>query len=181
MTRLLTLSLAASVLALAGCKQEPDKPKTGEEVVAEAAKMTKPQPGLYKSTIKLDKLEIPGVPAKDVEQLKGLMTGSAQGREFCLTKAESEKGFEDFGKKLAQGQCTYDRFEASTGSLDAKLSCKTGQDMNSTIELKGTMSETSSQMTMKMHNSAPGMPGREMTMEAQVTSERIGDCPGGNS
>ena len=172
------LPLAVFALGLAACQKEPDQPKTAEQVKVEAAKMTRPEPGLYKSTMTISALQIPGMPPKETEQLKTMMTGTAQAREFCLTKEESERGFEDFGKKLAQGKCTYDRFEADSDSLDAKLTCQTAENTTSTVELVGTFTGTNSQMKMKLNAAAPQMAGQSMAMEAEVKSERVGDCPG---
>lgn len=163
-----------AVLALGACK---DQPKTQEQVKQEIAQMPKPKPGLYRSTSKLTGFEVPGMPQAQQDQFKQVFS-QAQGRDFCLTKAEADKGYEEMTKKIAEGDCTYDKFEASGSSLDAKMTCKTGQNMKATIEMKGTMSAEGSQMTMKVQQAAPQQPEKTMTITAEVASARVGDCPG---
>lgn len=161
-------------LALAGCKQEP---KTADQVKEEIAQMPKPKPGNYRSTSKLISFEMPGMPQAQQDQLKQAFS-QAQGRDFCLTKAEADKGYEEMTKKLAEGNCTYDKFEASGKNLDAKLTCSTGKDMKATVAMQGEVSEEGSKMTMTIEQSAPQLAGKTMKMVAEVASTRTGDCPG---
>jgi hypothetical protein len=163
-----------AVLALTACK---DQPKTADQVKQEMAQMPKPKPGLYRSTSKLISFEVPGMPQQQQDQFKQIFSQQT-GRDFCLTKAEAAKGYEEMTKKLAEGKCTYDKFEASGSSLDAKMSCETGKDMKATVAMKGTMSTESSQMTMTVEQSSPQLPGKSMKITAEVASTRVGDCPG---
>lgn len=163
-----------AVLALAACK---DQPKTADQVKQEMAQMPKPKPGLYRSTSKIVSFEMPGMPPEQQKQLQQVFS-QQQGRDFCLTKAEADKGYEEMTKKLAEGNCKYDKFEASGGALDAKMTCATGQNMTATIAMKGTMTPESSQMTMTIEQSGAQLPGKSMKMVADVASTRTGDCPG---
>lgn len=174
----LTLPLTA-ILALTACNKAPDAPKTADQVKAQVDQMVKPQPGQYRSTSKLVSFEVPGMPAAQAERMKG-MFASSQGRDFCLTAEEADKGYESMTTKLAQGNCSYDRFEAAGGALDAKLSCQTGKGMTATFEMKGTMTPQGSQMTVMVNQSAPGAPagavGGGVKMVMEVASQRTGDC-----
>jgi len=163
-----------AALAFAGCK---DEPKTADEVKERMAQMPKPKPGLYRSTSKIVSFEMPGMPPEQQEQLKQVFSQS-QGRDFCLTKADADKGYEEMTKKLAEGNCSYDKFEANGGSLDARLSCTTGENMKAVIGMKGTMNPEGSQMTMTIEQSSPQLAGKTMKMVADVSSVRTGDCPG---
>lgn len=163
-----------AVLALTACK---DEPKTVAEVKQEMASMPKPKPGLYRSTSKLISFEMPGMPQAQQDQLKQVFS-QAQARDFCLTKAEADKGYEEMTKKLAEGNCKYDKFEASGSSLDAKLTCETGKDMKAVVAMKGDVTTEASKMTMTIEQSAPQLQGKSMKMVAEVASTRVGDCPG---
>lgn len=163
-----------AALALTGCK---DEPKTADQVKQEMAAMPKPKPGLYRSTSKLISLEMPGMPQAQQDQLKQVFS-QAQGRDFCLTKAEADKGYEEMTKKLAEGKCSYDKFEANGSNLDAKMSCETGKDMKATVAMKGDISAEGSKMTMTIEQSAPQLAGKTMKITAEVASVRTGDCPG---
>lgn len=174
--------LAAPLLAaaaLAGC-DAADEPRSQAEAEEAARQMVKPLPGLYKSTSRLVSFEVPGMPPAQAEQMRKMFSTTEQGREYCLTPAEAEEGMEGALKKLADGKCTYDRFNADGEVLDAKLTCETGKDMKATIAMKGTMSAEGSQMTMEVEQNAPGAPGgMAVKMVAEIASERIGDCPKG--
>lgn len=178
MRSIIILPLVAA-LALTACGRD-DKPKSEEEVKDAMANMVKPKPGLYRSTAKLISFEVPGMPPAQADRLKEVFSQQT-GREVCLTKAEAEKGYEEMTKKLAaEGKCQYDRFDARGGTLDAQLSCETGKDMKATIGLKGTISEEGSEMRMTVEQKAPNLPnGGAVKMEAEVSSQRIGDCPSG--
>ena len=81
---------------------------------------------------------------------------------------------------MAQGKCSFDQFNATSGTLDAKMTCQTGKGMTGTYQMHGTFSATGSQMAMKVNQSTAGqiagMPGAGMVMEAEVINQRIGDC-----
>lgn len=168
-----------TVLALSACSKEPDGPKTAEEVKAEMADLAadaRPEPGKYRTTIKILNIAIPGMPADQAQKMQGMFGGSGQSSEHCLTKEMASKGFEEFGKHAAQGNCTYDSFSAGGGKMDAVLTCKTAATVSTRSELHGTFTTTSSNLSMKTESSGDGLPGGKMTMEAEVTSQRIGDC-----
>jgi hypothetical protein len=170
------LPLAALALTLAACNKAPDTPKTAEQVKAEVAKMDRPEPGKYRSTMKIIDVSIPGMPADRMAQMKNMFGASGKTMEFCLTPQEANKGFEELNKRAAEGNCTYESFTAGGGTLDAKMTCQTGKGMTTTSELHGSYSPTKSDLTMKTDTSGAGMPGAGMHMEAQVINERIGDC-----
>lgn len=176
MRLLLAVLPLALGFGLAACNQKSETPKTSEQVKAEVAKAERPQPGQYRTTIKVTDFSIPGMPAERAAQMKGMFGDTGKTIEYCLTKADADKGFEEVNKRAAQGDCTYDRFSASGGKIDAKMTCKTAQGMTMAYEMQGTFSSTASQMSMKSDTSMPGMPGRGMHMEAEVTNQRIGDC-----
>lgn len=176
MRRLIIVLPLISALAMAGCSKEPEGPKTADQVKVEASQLIKPLPGQYRTTMKITNFAIPGMPPEKSAQLKGMFSASGKSNEFCLTPADANKGFEEFSKRMAQGKCSFDKFDASSGALDAKMICQTGKGMTGAYEMKGTFTATGSQMAMKVNQSAPGMPGGGMMMEAEVTNERIGDC-----
>lgn len=176
MRSLILLPLAAAIV-LSGC-QKHSGPPSDAEVKAKIQSMVKPQPGEYESTAKLIKFDVPGMPPAQAEQVRNMFASAAQGRKYCLTKEEADQGYEQATKKLAQGNCKFDRFDADGGHLDAKLSCQTEQKASSTVEMKGTMSPTGSDVNMKIDQAGTQLPGGRMNMEMQVTTKRVGDCQG---
>jgi hypothetical protein len=183
MRRIATLSfIVGSAAALAACGSSG--PKSEEQVKQEISKIERPMPGQYKSSIKITKFEIPGLGQKEAEAFKGLMSGTAQTRTYCVSKEESDQGFKEMTKQFEKGKCNYDRFDATGGRLDAKMTCETGKGMSSTIEISGTTTSEGSNMVLKMQNSAPAGtnafgPGAmgNANIEMEVSNARIGDCP----
>ncbi len=176
-------SLAAvAVLALAACGGEARKPVTADEVIAEAGELEKPRPGQYRTEVELIEFSVPGLPAAQAEQLKGMMGGvSAEGTAFCLTEQEAGKGFEDSIRKMTEGtggmKCEFADFDVDGGKIDAALSCSGQQGLSAEIALAGTAGAESSAMRMTMVQKAAMIPGGEIRMEMTMNSRRVGDCP----
>lgn len=171
--------LASLALPLAACgkKQESNGPKSMEEVKQEAAKLDRPSPGQYKQTMEIMQIDVPGMPPQAAEQMKAMMRKS-QVREFCLTREDSDKGFRDMYKDVGKrdGQCTWSRFDANGGKLDAQMNCKAPQGGSGLITLAGTVSETGSDVTMSMDMSGAAQPMGNMKMTMHMTTQRLGDC-----
>lgn len=176
MRSIFVLPLAAAAF-LTAC-DSADEPKSPKQVQKEMTGLDRPTPGLYRTTSKVVDFQVPGMAPAQAEKMRGMFSTDGEGSEYCLTKEEADKGWEEATKKLAEGNCKYDRFEASGGKLDAKLSCETGKDMQSSIEMKGTMTSEGSQMTMAVDQSAAGLPGGGIKMILEVASQRVGDCAG---
>lgn len=171
-----TAPLAAALL-LAGCGKSGEGPKTPEQAAAEASKMAKPEPGKYRSSVKVLEFDIPGMPAAQAEQMKGMMGGKeGQATEFCLSAEDASKGYEEMVKKSSQGNCTFEKFKVASNTLDAKMTCDMGNGMKSDMTMNGTTSSTGSKIVMDINNTAPQIPGGKMHTKMEVTNERIGDC-----
>ena len=167
--------LAAAIL-LAGCGSD-NGPKTPDQAAKEAAKMERPQPGMYRSTVNVLEFDIPGLPPQEAEQMKQMMgRQKTQSHEFCLKAEDVEKGFEQMIKKSADGNCTFERFNASANTIDAKMTCDMGEAGQSVMSMTGTTSSTKSRMVMDIDHENPSIPGGTMHTKMEVTNERIGDC-----
>lgn len=175
---------ACAVLALSGCgdkSSDPSKPKTADEVIAEAGKLVKPQPGQYTTKATLIDFTVPGLPPEQADRMKAMM-GDVAGKtsSYCLTKEEADKGFEESVRKLGEGEggmkCTFDKFEADSGKLDAALSCSGKGGMKATMKMDGTVTPTSNTMHMDMTQEAAAIPGGKMHVEMRMESSRTGDC-----
>lgn len=175
MTRITIVALAGAVL-LAGCSGgNADADGNGEVSVKEAAKaakgeMPRPQPGLYKTTVTMTGLEIPGLPA----DMEGHGAGMTTTVEDCLTEDEVGKGFEELVKQGQDGDCTYDRFNVADGKIDAVMVCKS-QGRSARMEMTGTTTSTSADLSAKMAMEFDG--AGKGTMTFTTKHERVGDCP----
>lgn len=173
----IVIALTATAL-LGACQQAKDEAKSPEAVQAEvaAAKIAQPQPGQYRMVTKITDLAIPGMPPEMAAQAKGMFSATGQTVEYCLTPEDAAKGFEEMTRRSAEGNCTYERFSAQDGKLDAAMTCKTGQGMVTKSEVAGTFTPTGSELTMKSEATAPDMPGGAMKMAGSISTQRIGDC-----
>lgn len=170
---------SAATLALAACDKADKGPKTVEQARAEAKQLERPEPGKYKQTTKITKFEVPGAPPEMAAQMKTMMQGQGQDTTYCLTKEDSDKGFEEMFKQVQQGDCKYDRFDASSGTIDAVMICKTGPGGGTArLAIKGTVSKTGSSVSVNVDQSGEKEAAANAKIAMQVSSERIGECDG---
>jgi hypothetical protein len=171
-------TLALTALALAGCDKADTGPKTMEEAQKEAAKLERPQPGLYSQTMKVTKFEVPDAPEAMKEQMKAAMEQAAQTTEFCLTKDMSDKGFEEMFRDIGKGgECKYQRFNVSGGKLDAVLDCESKEEGKGTITMAGNVGSDGSDVTVEINTANPASPVGNSVIGMQMVSKRTGDCP----
>ena len=181
MRLVLLLAVATAVLALSAC-DKPDKgPKSMEQAKAEASQLERPDPGQYSQTTKITKFDVPGAPPEMVAQIRKMMEGQGGNLEYCLSKADTEKGFAEMFKKGAQGDCTYDRFDASANTIDAVMTCKAGEGGSARMTMNGTVSSTGSKVTVNVEQKNDKSPMGNANIAMELETKRIGDCkPGGD-
>jgi len=167
---------AIAALLLSGCSgRNADADGNGKVSVKEAAEkargeLPKPQPGLYKTTVTMTNIEIPGMP----DSMEGHGAGLTRTIEDCLTEEEVEKGFEALVKQGQDGECSYERFDLAGGKLDAVMVCD-AQGRKARMEMTGTTTATSADLEATMAMAFDG--AGEGTMSFTARHERIGECP----
>ena len=175
MRNLLFVSAAALGLAACGGGTSADADGDGEitsaELADKASEMVKPQPGQYRASTELVDLEAPGAPPEAVEMMRGVLSNSF---EYCLTKEEAERGFEDMARQSQDENCTFEKFDVDGGAIDAVMTCAGGDQGNMRMTMQGTGGRTSSEMTMTMEGNIPGQGEGKMVMK--TNHERIGEC-----
>ena len=172
----LVVATAAAALSLAGCKKNSVEANNASvETVAKkvAASSIKPKPGEWTSTVKIEKMDIAGIPPQAKAMMQQRM-GQAQTASTCLTQAQTDKPDASFFQQAAK-DCTYDHFSMNGGKIDAKMTCKRGAT-SQTMTMTGTYGEESYNLAINTQGEAqPGMP---MSMTMSVASKRTGDCTG---
>lgn len=169
-------ALWAGALLVAACSgggevdADGDGAISGSEAAGAAADMPKPEAGLYRATITMTGIDVPGMGA-DMQGHGGGMTTTS---EYCLTPADVEKGFEDMMKRGQDGSCRYEKFTAAGGQLDAVMLCQTNEG-EARMEMTGTATRTASQFDASMQMDLDGKGNGTMRFSAK--HERIGDCP----
>lgn len=177
MRSILLLSAAAAVFTLGACNSADKGPKSMEEAKEEASQMERPDPGQYRQVTKITKFEVPGAPPQMVEQIKKMMEGQNNNLTYCLTKEESDKGFEEMFKKGREGDCKYERFDASSSTIDAVMVCDAGQGGTMRMTLNGTVKATGSKVNVNVEQKGGQQPMGNANIAMELETNRIGDCP----
>ena len=164
-----------AVLVLGACGKSATEEKAAESAALDKAAEVafQMQPGKYRTSVAVQKVEIPGMPAKIAEQMKAMMSKNSTS-ESCITPDRAAKGVEVMKEQMAKGQCTFDKFEASGGTVDASFSCKSGDQMTVKATSKGSYTPTGSVIQATGDMTGPG--GKTIHIEHVITTERIGDC-----
>lgn len=176
------VAICLVALPLAGCsKAENGDPASGAASTAAAdpatavqAAVFQFQPGQYRSTVSIDKIEIPGLPAGAGERMKAMMEKS-RSIEYCLSAEDAAKGTDAMKEHMAKGKCRFERFEASGGTVNSEMVCEGGQGASLRTTSSGTYTPTGA--VVKGRGEMVGPAGRSMRIEETVTMERIADCP----
>jgi len=169
--------LALSAISLSACgKSGSDSGGGGQSAnpTKAAAEMAfQFQPGQYRSTVTIDKVEIPGMPAAAAAQMKGAM-GKMGTFDYCITPEQAAKGMAAMKEHLAKGKCQWEKFEASGGTVDSVMVCEGGRGGSIRTASHGTYTPTGAVMQGAGDVAGPG--GKGMHIEETIKMERIGDC-----
>lgn len=173
------LTLFAAAAALAACGEE--RQLTGEEVLAEARALERPEAGLYTTTTELVEFSVPGLPPDQADRMRTQMSGlSNEAQPYCLTEAEAEKGYEDMLRQIGEAandmSCTFSRFDADPPRLNAELGCSGAMGISADLAMAGTTTAEGFDLTMDMEARNRLIPGGTMEMRMKIQSDRIGEC-----
>jgi hypothetical protein len=172
----LVLCLAAG-LALSACGSDKGVDAKGESPEAVAAKVAAsgmtPKPGRWQASLKLESMDMPGMPAGAHEAMSKSL-GTTQTYFTCLTPEQASKPDASFFQKSAAG-CTYDHFTMAGGKIDAQMNCQPGRGPTR-MAMTGTYGEDL--YDIKIRGSGEMAKGMTMNIALAVTSRRVGDCDG---
>ncbi len=162
--RVLILGAAAAIVAVAGAGVA-----TGDLSAQVIEDEMRPMSGHYRASISLVSAEIPDAPPQMADMMGQLMNRDF---DYCLSPQDIEEGYRSMMNRSQQGDCSYQRFRAVDGEIDAEMVCNVdGRQMN--MSMQGTGSPTSSDVTMMMSGDFGVGPG-SLTM--RVVQQRTGDC-----
>ena len=174
----LALPLFAAI-AITGCSKGgvEAKNESAESVAKKvAAADIKISPGHWESTMKFEKLEMPGMPPQAQAAMQRAMATS---RTFasCLTPEEVNRPNAGFFGSHETG-CTYKHFTMAGGKIDAEMICD-----RSAGQMRMTMQGTydADNYTMRVSNQGTMAPGKTMNTTMAMTAHRTGECTGKES
>ena len=179
--------LAVAATALAGCQSAEEKraAETGEievtnaptdqvsKLIKAAAPRTAVKPGLWTAQLRIEAVDVGpgGDSAKQLALAKGLERNATE----CKT-AEQLKPFDIEKLENAAGKCTFIRYVAKDGKVDAKIQCSKPNTPATAILINGTTTATGFDVAIDNQTGAAGQPGySRVTMRS--TGSRVGECP----
>lgn len=172
-----TILLLSLALPLAACGSEPtvrEENASVEEVSERVREASREQglirPGKWVSTVSIEEVSIPGMPADTAERMKSMLA-QTRAVESCLTPEEAKQPNATFFS--GNEQCRYDHFTMTGGKIDAVMRCQQDGAMQ-VMQMEGTYSPGSYQMRMRSTTEGPG--AEPMTMQMNVEAERVGEC-----
>ena len=175
-SRTVAITALAAALALTGCKKAAvDEKDADPGTVASkvAAADLKPQPGRWESTLKMESMDMPGMPPEAKAMMEKSM-GTARKLATCLTPEQAARPAADFFNQGSSG-CKYEHFTMADGRLDGAMTCQHGPEVMK-ITIAGNYAPDSYEVHTDSKVSMPG--GKAMTSSMTMTSHRVGDCKG---
>ena len=165
-----------AVLSLAGCKKssvEADHASMQQVASAVGASDNAFHPGRWESTMKMEKMDIPGMPP----EARAMMAKSPAMARIVTTCLTPEMAAKPDGKffNQANADCVYDHFSMSGGKMEATMSCN-GRTGKLTMTMNGTFTPDQYEVHTTSQQQMPG--GQPMSVAMTVTSHRVGDCTG---
>ncbi|MBS0480904.1 MAG: DUF3617 domain-containing protein [Proteobacteria bacterium] len=170
------ICITALGLGLGACNKASEQTAGANKAADAVAAADKPQPGKYRATTKVTAVNIPGMDPANADRMKAMLGSTARSTEYCLTKAQADKGFEEMTRRAGEGACTFDNFTAQGGRIDGKMTCKGRAGQAATLEMHGTYSGTGSQIAIKSDMAAASGPVQAVHIESEIKTERLGDC-----
>ena len=157
----------AGALFLAGCQQpEQQTAANGSEESsgASAAEANGAaiqfEPGQWQMVTRITSVDMPGMPADAAK----MMTGRTNSVSHCMTEEQA---------KSAPGELL---MKSTGGRLDAAMTCKNEQGGQSKVRMSGDYAPTQYSATSQVTVTVPG--AEPMTMNAEVSGKRVGECQG---
>lgn len=133
------------------------------------------EPGNWKSTMGMEKFEIPGAPAEIQRQATAMMA-QTQSMEACMTAAQAKLGVRDFSRSMQQGDCQMNDFTSGGGKMSGTMDCKSGSMGATSMKMEGTYTEQKVEMRLAGAVLQPSLPGGKANIAMKISSERTGDC-----
>ena len=127
-----------------------------DQLREEAALLTKPKPGLYRSNVSLKEFSADGFSPQDASRVKDrFLSLEKEETTLCLSPEEAEDGFDKFIEQIGPGNCSVERFETSAEFINAAMVCSGEGGVDSRISVQGRGSEEQSRITLEIQQSIP--------------------------
>lgn len=143
---------------------------------------TTPQPGEYQQTVKISKLDFPGIEGDNkkqmIQQMEGLSNGPAS--KFCMDVEQGANQWKEAASQMAValgGSCETIHDEGSANVLDLEMLCKGTARGDVTVKMTGTARADGYDSTMSFDMIDPDTDEKaKLTMD--IGANRLGECSG---
>jgi hypothetical protein len=161
MKKLVTFAALGVALATAGCSKTADGP-------------VKREAGKWATEVKVEKLDIEGIPPEIKAQMEQQMK-TTRTFEECLTaeQAAKEDIAGDMSKASGSGGCTWKKNSVADGKIDIAGTCN-GAAGPSELAMTGTLAAKNTDVTITMKSKSPTGGNMEVVMHA--TGKHGGAC-----
>lgn len=181
--------VATAALLLAGCESAAMKKaaQTGEidvtdastEEVSELIKAAQPKaamtPGKWTLGLRVVKSDLSALPAATRGVQEQAIKALERSSTACRTKDELKPVDLAQLEKVA-GTCTYPRYQAKGGKLDAVIECKKDGAPDTVLHATGTTGANGFDVTLDQKTGAPGQAGY-LALTLRASGKRVGSCP----
>ena len=134
------------------------------------------QPGLWRSEVHIETLDIPELPKALVEKM-AKDPNASEARRRCLDQTQALQPPTQMFHRLTS-ECRYTSWRMSNGTIEGSLSCSPpgGTAGEARVVLTGTYTSKSYALTSTTH-ALDGKGNLQLHMRAHLTGEREGACP----
>jgi hypothetical protein len=138
--------------------------------------VSQPRPGRYRTALELLAFEAPGAPEKQARAMRDLVAEEmATGNDFCIGSDPAPGAMDrNMLEHIAEGECTFDRFEMNGVAVTAAMSCTRDAGLGSQVLMDGRIWAENSAVNMTLTQDLPGVGATRIRVRAR--SARVGDC-----
>ena len=142
------------------------------------------QAGEWEMKIKFTAVDAQGAPPQELAQARAML-GQERTIRSCVSPEEAANPLSQVRRAMTQmpagAGCTTDEDRFAGGVIRLRATCRsTVRQIQATIAMDGSFSETTLQATSVMNAQIPGPTGgtQSMSITQEVRGIRVGDCPG---
>jgi len=130
------------------------------------------EPGQWEITIHMTEVEVPGVPAAMVEELRSTLPPPKKQRR-CMSPEEAADPVAFLAESGEGSNCTVPRALVADGRIDLAVHCPEAEGARTEITLNGTFTRTT--MDTALHSSRTGA-NPTFVLRGTMAARRIGSC-----
>jgi len=135
-----------------------------------------PRPGQYRTTLELVLFEVPGAPEEQLAPVReAFVEELTAGNDFCLAADPTGDTLRrNMVENLAEGDCTFGRFQATGPTVSATLTCTREATDRGRVTIDGRIWVENADLNMNLEQNFAGLGPTRIVVRAR--SARVGDC-----